>query len=219
MNKPMVTAINKIPLRVILSYFWTKNSLFRFYQNEFLQLVGQSCRGNIVELGGERMYGHSRFFPFAESYVCTNVARDYDKYADILSLPFEDNSQDVYICVSVLEHVFNWQQALSEIKRTLKPGGVLILVIPFAYPFHDEVDYWRFAKSTYSEILADYHYDIVHLGGAFSATAGVLQRPRGKQSIRCFLRRIVGFFALLMGRFLKTADGFPMGYGVYATKK
>ncbi len=219
MSKPMVAKISKIPLRFILSYLWTKDSLFRFYQNEFLRMVGQGCCGNVVELGGERTYGHFRFFPLADSFVCTNIARDYDKYADILDLPFEDNSQDVYICVSVLEHVFNWQRALSEIKRTLKPGGVLILVIPFAYPFHDEVDYWRFAKSAYSEILTDYHYDIVHLGGAFSATAGVLQRPRGKQTIRYFLRRVLGLFALFMGRFLETADGFPMGYGVYATKK
>jgi ubiquinone/menaquinone biosynthesis C-methylase UbiE len=47
---------------------------------------------------------------------------------------------DAIICISVLEHVFEYDKAINEIERVLKPGGKLLLTVPFGFPHHDKVD-------------------------------------------------------------------------------
>ena len=45
--------------------------------------------------------------------------------ADVTGLPFEDNTFDVVHCHAVLMHVPNLAQALAEVRRVLKPGGMV----------------------------------------------------------------------------------------------
>lgn len=42
------------------------------------------------------------------------------------SLPLDDGSVDVVVCVDVLEHIPAWPKVLREIHRVLKPGGVFL---------------------------------------------------------------------------------------------
>ncbi|MFO8031323.1 MAG: class I SAM-dependent methyltransferase [Desulfohalobiaceae bacterium] len=49
---------------------------------------------------------------------------------DCLSLPFASRSLQAVICCEVLEHLQNYHQALLEIRRVLKPGGILVLSVP-----------------------------------------------------------------------------------------
>ncbi len=53
-----------------------------------------------------------------------------DVKADILDLPFEDNSFDVIICNHVLEHIEDDKKALKELYRVMKPGGWGIFQVP-----------------------------------------------------------------------------------------
>lgn len=52
--------------------------------------------------------------------------------ADITNLLFPSDSFDVLIANHILEHVDNDMQALSEIYRVLKPGGIAILQTPYS---------------------------------------------------------------------------------------
>lgn len=45
-------------------------------------------------------------------------------------LPFEDNSFDLVTSFQVIEHVFHLKNYLHEIKRVLKPGGLLLITTP-----------------------------------------------------------------------------------------
>ena len=53
-----------------------------------------------------------------------------DVKADILNLPFEDNSFDIVICNHVLEHIIDDKKAMQELYRVLKPNGMGIFQIP-----------------------------------------------------------------------------------------
>ncbi|HEX5755159.1 MAG TPA: methyltransferase domain-containing protein [Arenimonas sp.] len=53
-----------------------------------------------------------------------------DHRVDITRLPFADASYDLLICSHVLEHVPDDRQAMRELARILKPGGVGILMAP-----------------------------------------------------------------------------------------
>ena len=54
--------------------------------------------------------------------------------ADAKKLPFKDNTFDFIICSEVLEHIIDYQSALSEINRILKPEGKLAVSVPKFFP-------------------------------------------------------------------------------------
>lgn len=55
---------------------------------------------------------------------------------DICKLPFKDNSFDKIILSEVLEHIPDDLKALTEVKRVIKPNGVIAITVPnHNYPF------------------------------------------------------------------------------------
>ena len=67
-----------------------------------------------------------------------------DLYGDALQLPLQNESINAILLLDVLEHIPNSDILLEEAKRTLTPGGALIMQVPFLYPLHDEPrDFFR----------------------------------------------------------------------------
>ena len=60
-----------------------------------------------------------------------------DKVFDVSQppIPFKDNSVDEVLVSHVLEHVQNWETAVPESHRVLKPGGVLTVKVPYGVTF------------------------------------------------------------------------------------
>ena len=50
--------------------------------------------------------------------------------------PFRENSFDAIVLMNVLEHVFATGVFLSELAKLLKPGGRLLVAIPFLLKVH-----------------------------------------------------------------------------------
>ncbi|MGH8162772.1 MAG: class I SAM-dependent methyltransferase [Rhodanobacteraceae bacterium] len=66
-------------------------------------------------------------------------------FADGAKLPFIEGAFDTVLLLEVLEHVADAGAVLGEIHRVLKPGGMLLLSVPFLYPLHDAPhDYRRY---------------------------------------------------------------------------
>lgn len=65
----------------------------------------------------------------------TGAPRQYGlTVGDALRLPFADNSFDRLICSEVLEHIPDYQAALTEIWRVVKPGGRIGISVPHNWP-------------------------------------------------------------------------------------
>lgn len=61
--------------------------------------------------------------------------------------PFRDADFDSILCNQVLEHVFNPDDFLGEISRVLKPGGKLLLTVPFVWDEHEQpYDFARYSS-------------------------------------------------------------------------
>ena len=52
------------------------------------------------------------------------------------NLPFDDNSLDLVFMVTVLGEIPDHDKALKEIKRVLKPGGILAITEMFIDPYY-----------------------------------------------------------------------------------
>ena len=50
--------------------------------------------------------------------------------ADIESLPFPLDHFDKILCAEILEHVLNLDEAMNQLLRVLKPGGLLVISVP-----------------------------------------------------------------------------------------
>jgi len=55
------------------------------------------------------------------------------KWGSIYQIPYQTASQDVCLCLEVIEHIEDDARAVREIVRVLKPGGILITAVPSTY--------------------------------------------------------------------------------------
>ena len=68
------------------------------------------------------------------SYISSDLYReDVDHQFDIQSIPYPDNSFDLVFASHVLEYVKDDRQAIQEIKRVLRPGGLAFLPVPMLH--------------------------------------------------------------------------------------
>ncbi|WP_169457983.1 class I SAM-dependent methyltransferase [Ottowia thiooxydans] len=87
-----------------------------------------------------------------------------DIFADAACLPMAAQSCDTVILLEVLEHIKTPQEALQETSRVLRPGGHLLLSMPFLYPIHDAPhDYQRLTKHGLERDLANAGLEIVSI--------------------------------------------------------
>ena len=98
---------------------------------------------------------------------------DVDIFSDICDLPLADNSIDLILSSSVLEHVYNVELAAMEMYRVLKPDGYVYAEIPFIRTYHlIPVDYQRYTTSGIEALFQRNGFTVVDKGicsGPFTA--------------------------------------------------
>lgn len=68
--------------------------------------------------------------------------------------PLEDASADHVLCTETLEHVESPAAFLDEVRRCLKPGGTLLLTVPYAARWHFVCyDFWRWTPMGIKMVL------------------------------------------------------------------
>lgn len=90
--------------------------------------------------------------------------------------PLESSSFDAAVCTQVLQYVDEPRALLREIDRVLRPGGTLVVTVPFAYNEHMAVtDYWRFSVHALERLVSE-HSDVLErrAQGGVGSTAGLL---------------------------------------------
>jgi SAM-dependent methyltransferase len=113
---------------------WTCGSLERdrsvwLYLDRHPELLRSDM--TVVHVAPERRLGERlRQLPGVR-YVGGDLLREFaTERLDVTALPFDDESVDVVVCNHVLEHVPDDRKAMREIRRTLRPGGWALLLVP-----------------------------------------------------------------------------------------
>jgi SAM-dependent methyltransferase len=129
-----------------------------------LDKANKHTNGKILDLGsGPTSWARKTF----KNVTTFDQSGEVDVRGDILAMPFKDAKFDCVFCFETLEHVSNPPKALAEIRRILKPGGILIASTPFIHELHGEDygDYWRFTRQGWKHMLRDYkEIEVIHFG-------------------------------------------------------
>jgi SAM-dependent methyltransferase len=109
--------------------------------------------GTIYELGGAGDY-YKAFAAPGQSFVVSNVDDSGDVVIDAASIAMADASVDAFFSIFALEHIYDFQAVVAEVDRCLKPGGRLLLAVPFLYYEHGEPDFFRFTRGALDTLLS-----------------------------------------------------------------
>ncbi|MFN3429760.1 MAG: class I SAM-dependent methyltransferase [Candidatus Sericytochromatia bacterium] len=129
-------------------------------------LLPDEIRGRrVLEVGSRDVNGGLR--PILESwhpaeYLGVDVAPgpgvDQVCPAEALAATFGEARFDVVVSTEVIEHVEDWRSVLSNMKRVLAPGGLILLTTRSpGYPYHAfPHDFWRYDQADMRRIFADF---------------------------------------------------------------
>lgn len=204
------------------------------YIDLYVATVRQYAQGKLLDLGA----GMVPFYGVYKDKVTENICIDWgnslhtnphlDVVADLNQpFPLPDNTFDSILCTDVLEHIADPFAFMQETARVLKPGGNLMLMVPFFYWLHETPhDYYRYTEFALRKMCVDNHLEVVELkayGGYLDVLFDLINKGLGKSKV--FSKRFAVFAKLItnsrMGRKLrqKTSARFPLGYVLVAQKK
>lgn len=127
------------------------NWLIYDISDHFLLKNSPHYKGAIYDLGaGESPY-KDFFLQYADQYIAVDWAGSYhDTKADIAAdlnkpLPIDSEVADTVVALSVMEHLCEPQTMLNEACRILKPGGAIVLQVPWQWWIHEAPhDFFRY---------------------------------------------------------------------------
>jgi len=97
-----------------------------------------------------------------ESWHDHSLEKEDKIFYDWKSIPFDNNSFDSIVSFEVLEHVFEPDDFIIEIRRVLKKWGYLLLTVPFIWDEHEvPYDYWRYTSFWLKSILKKHWFEII----------------------------------------------------------
>lgn len=98
---------------------------------------------------------------------------------DATALAFDDNSFDVALVIHVFHLISAWKQALAEIRRVLKPGGILLYThgrrTSVTTDLEVNAQTWEFTER-WRAILAGYGHLLPHYGATEEEVLAELQQ-------------------------------------------
>jgi SAM-dependent methyltransferase len=124
--------------------------------------------GRVLDVGcGTKPY--KMLFPKVEEYLGleldtpeNRVRKKADAFYEGDTFPFSDAEFDGLLCNQVLEHVFTPERFVAELYRIMKPGGKLLLTVPFAWDEHEQpFDYARYSSFGLGHLLAAQGFEII----------------------------------------------------------
>jgi SAM-dependent methyltransferase len=155
------------PISVLFNpYYIIRRGLYKS-----ILYFSDSISGKTLDFGcGSKPY--ESIFKSVTHYVGVDIEKSghnhkdskVDLFYDGKTLPFSNASFDSVICFEVLEHVFNINEVISEIKRVLKPGGYLLISVPFAWDEHEApYDFARYTSFGIQYIFEKNNFEIIEL--------------------------------------------------------
>jgi SAM-dependent methyltransferase len=94
---------------------------------------------------------------------------DIQIYSPLHVIPVADDHFDAILCIAVLEHVANPEEVMAEMFRVLKPGGHIVLEVPFLQPEHKvPTDFQRYTRDGLELLVQRHGFRLLRTKGLFT---------------------------------------------------
>lgn len=119
-------------------------------------LSSELVRGKkVLDIASGEGYGSNLLAGFADQVTGVDISNETILHAQttyikenlrfkqgsVLDIPFEKESFDIVFSFETLEHVLDQRKMISELKRVLKPDGILIISTPEKLVYSDQANY------------------------------------------------------------------------------
>lgn len=191
------------------------------------------ARGALLDLGCGKVPLYAIYAPHVDAVTCVDWApgEHIDLACDLSQpLPFGDARFDTIVLSDVLEHMPDPELVWREMTRVLRPGGKVVMNVPFYYSVHAHPhDYYRYTSFALERFVRINGLELVELlpvGGLLEIFADLCAKSFSKLPlIGPPLAMAIQFFA---GAFGRTTPGarvarvssrhFPFGYFMIAQR-
>lgn len=140
--------------------------------------VVEKMNGDIIDIGGYDNFFKEKYKNGKYLNVDIVATPYIDLVIDIEDMKeIESDTLGGVICISVLEHTLNPENAILEIFRCLKPGGLAYISNPWLFETHMEpYDFRRFSQHLCEFYFGDFEViDVDYTNSYFGLIAHVLQ--------------------------------------------
>ena len=192
----------------------------------------EHAAGVLVDLWCGRVPLYGVYRTLVREVVCVDWVHSYhdsahvDVPADLNApLPLPDAAYDTVLATDVLEHLADPRVFMAEVSRILRPGGRLILGVPFLYWLHEEpYDYHRFTRHALRALCESNGLEVLTLeeyGGGVAVLLDIVGKairwPRVAAAFQAAARRLIhaGPFRRADTRL---RPQFPLGYCLVARR-
>lgn len=177
-----------------------------------LEPVARYLTGHLLNAGA----GSRDIEAFLRAHGTTQITR-YDIASDdpavllgpLESMAFEDSCFDSALCNAVLEHVVDVDLAMRELARVVRPGGHVVVAIPFLQPYHAcPGDYRRYTADGLHQLGQKAGLEVVEIlpVHSFAQTLGWLLWEYAKEKGGWWRRYATGPIVFLWTRLSHRTD-------------
>jgi len=133
--------------------------------------TGTDAGSSVLDVGCglrpyESFFTHCKYIGIdVESSSKNSETKKPDHFFDGTHIPLKDKQIDAVICTEVLEHCIAPEELVLEMHRVLKPGGKVLITVPFIWGIHEApFDFRRYSPFGVSKLLEDANFEIIRLG-------------------------------------------------------
>ena len=180
--------------------------------------------GNVLDIGGGISPYYWKYFSgcefvSADMRIATHEGVEVDLEKP---LPFESGTFESVLCLSVLEHIWDYSQLVKESLRVKKSDAFVYFWIPFMMQPHGTYgDYFRYTDAALERIFLEAGYSFVEvtpLNNYFWVLGNLISQPIYEFPVLRPLTLVSNALFILLGktlgRFVK--GRWPIGYLVKA---
>ncbi|MBP9500903.1 MAG: class I SAM-dependent methyltransferase [Candidatus Promineofilum sp.] len=197
------------------------------------QMLRNHARGVLLDLGCGKVPLYEVYQPLTTDVICIDWANTLhpNQFLDVEcdlneGIELANDSVDTILCTDVLEHIAEPERLWRDMARVLRPGGKILLAVPFFYRVHEAPhDYFRYTEFALKRFVAGAGLTLLSLepyGGWPEVFADLVgKRLAGIRSVSAIhLSLSQALIRTRWGRNLSagTARDFPLGYTLVAQK-
>ena len=141
----------------------------RYNLKKNIKFFSDNIYGKTLDVGcGAKPY--KKMFKNSSNYIGIEIETELQKkrkiadyFYDGKKLPFEDESFDSIVTFQVFEHIFEPKDFLVEISRVLKPGGNILITVPFIWDEHEKPnDFGRYSSFGIKYLFESNNFQILN---------------------------------------------------------